>query len=147
MKREISLGLGSLFSMFKSVIYRLIFVISIFRTQSGLFCEWQFHMVAMSLFSNSDAFQLHIFYKASYTSNRLSFINSSEKQFLTYKVVGIKSEWRTVIETEKNRMSHDRTTIHVNSRITVYICLWNKHSDHHFPAIVTYNLTKTTLKI
>ena len=118
-----------------SVIYQLIFVISIFRTQSGIFCEWQLYMVVMSLFSNSDAFQLHISYKA---LNLLSFINSSEKQFLCYKVVGIKHERWTVIEMKK-RKSHDSTTIHLNSRTTVSICLWNKHSDHHFPAIVTYN--------
>ena len=55
----------------------------------------------MSLFSNSDAFQLHISYKASDTSNLLSFINSSEKQFLCCKVVGIKHERRTVIEMKK----------------------------------------------
>lgn len=128
-----------------SVIYQLIFVISIFRTQSGIFCEWQLYMVVMSLFSNSDAFQLHISYKASDTSNLLSFINSSEKQFLCCKVVGIKHERRTVIE-KKKRKSHDSTTIHLNSRTTVYICLWNEHSDHHFPAIVTYN-KKNTLKI
>lgn len=128
-------------------IYQLIFVILIFRTQSGLFREWQFCMVVMSLFSNSDAFQLHIFYKASDTSNRLSFINSSEKQFLSCKVAGIKHERRTVIEMKK-RKSHDSTNIHVNSRNTVYcyICLWNEHSDHHFLAIVTYN-NKNTLKI
>jgi len=35
---------------------------------------------------------LHIFYTASDTSNRLSFINSSEKQYLSCKVVGIKNE-------------------------------------------------------
>ena len=103
-----------------SVIYQLIFVISIFRTQSGLFCEWQLYMVVMSLFSNSDAFQLHISYKASDTSNLLSFINSSEKQFLVAKLL------------ELNMKDEQWLKWKSGSLMTVRLFIWTREPLHAY---------------